>query len=101
MVTPDKTSGADAFNWFEAQGWEHRADEYPRLAADLTTKVIEPLLDAAQVNDGQRVLDVATGPGYVAAAAMARGADVVGVDIAAAMVALARPVASRDRVPPG
>ena len=51
--------------------------------------MIEPLLDAAQVNRGQRVLDVATGPGYVAAATLMRGADVVGVDNAASMVALA------------
>jgi SAM-dependent methyltransferase len=37
-----------------------------------------------------RVLDVAAGPGYVAARAAERGASVVGVDIAEAMVSLAR-----------
>ena len=37
-----------------------------------------------------RVLDVASGPGYVAAACVLRGADVVGVDVAAEMVSLAR-----------
>jgi len=50
----------------EAAGWEGRA-----------------------VGPGARVLDVATGPGYVAARAAARGAAAVGVDIAAAMVSLA------------
>ena len=41
METPDETRSAAAFNQFEASGWEHRADAYHRLAADLTTKVIE------------------------------------------------------------
>jgi len=38
------------------------------------------------------MLDVATGPGYVAAAAAERGARVVGVDFSAAMVARARTI---------
>jgi ubiquinone/menaquinone biosynthesis C-methylase UbiE len=36
------------------------------------------------------VLDVANGPGYVAARAAKQGAEVVGVDVAEAMVTLAR-----------
>ncbi len=51
---------------------------------------MEPLLDAAGVHDGSRVLDVASGPGHVAAAAAERGAEVVGVDVAESMVSLAR-----------
>src|SRR5262245_50968351 len=80
----------DAFNAFEVAGWEQRADGYHRLAAGLTTRVIESLLDAAEVDRGMRVLDVASGPGYVAAASAVRGADVVGVDVAAEMVSFAR-----------
>ena len=90
METPDETSGQDAFNRFEAEGWEHRADGYHVLADGLTTRVIELLLDAAGVDSGTRVLDVATGPGYAAEAARLRGADVVGVDVAGAMVTLAQ-----------
>ena len=41
METPDETRSADAFNQFEASAWEDRADAYHRLAANLTTKVIE------------------------------------------------------------
>ena len=52
--------------------------------------MIEPLLDAARIVPGSRVLDVGTGPGDLAAAAMARGATVVGIDVANEMVALAR-----------
>jgi SAM-dependent methyltransferase len=48
------------------------------------------LLDAAGVRAGTRALDVATGPGYVAAAARARGADVIGLDFSPPQIALAR-----------
>jgi SAM-dependent methyltransferase len=80
---------ADAFNAFEAAGWEAKAQGYDRFFGAITTRVIEPLLDAGGVGAGTRVLDVATGPGYVAARAAARGASVLGVDISAAMVAMA------------
>jgi len=94
MRTHAETSGetvdADAFNAFEAAGWDERADGYHRFFGTLTARVIEQLLDAAKVERGRRVLDVASGPGYVAAACAVRGADVVGVDAAGEMVALAR-----------
>jgi ubiquinone/menaquinone biosynthesis C-methylase UbiE len=80
----------DAFNAFEAAGWEERALAYDRFFGSTTSQAVEPLLDAASVAAGTRVLDIATGPGYVAAEAARRGASVVGVDVAAAMVALAR-----------
>jgi SAM-dependent methyltransferase len=80
----------DAFNAFEAAGWDERATTYHRVFLPLTKLIIEPLLDNAAVSPGMRVLDVGTGPGYVAAAAAARGATAVGLDVAQAMVALAR-----------
>lgn len=79
----------DAFNAFEAEGWERRADGYHRFFSAITTRTVEPLLDAAAVERGCSVLDVATGPGYVAARAAARGADATGLDVAAEMVELA------------
>ena len=89
MAGPD-TTDTHAFHEFERAGWERVAGDYHRYFADLTTGFIDPLLDAGGVAQGSRVLDVATGPGYVAAAAARRGADVVGVDFAAAAVAVAR-----------
>lgn len=50
----------------------------------------EPLLDAAKVAAGMRVLDVACGSGIVARHAARRGAQVTGVDLAPRMVELAR-----------
>jgi SAM-dependent methyltransferase len=80
---------ADAFNAFEAAGWERQAAGYEEVFGQITAHSIDPLLDAAKVGRGERVLDVATGPGDVAARAVERGAEVVGVDVADAMVALA------------
>ncbi len=80
----------DAFRDFEVAGWERKADPYHRVFGPITSRVIDPLLDAARVGPGTRVLDVATGPGYVAARAAERGASVLGVDIAQEMLALAR-----------
>jgi SAM-dependent methyltransferase len=81
---------ADAFNAFEAAGWERRAAGYEELFGQITARSIDSLLEAAEVGRGDRVLDVATGPGYVAARAAERGSEAVGVDVARAMVALAR-----------
>jgi SAM-dependent methyltransferase len=80
----------DAFNAAEAAGWDERANTYQRALLPVTRLITEPLLEAAAVGPGMRVLDVGSGPGDVAAAAAARGATVVGVDVANAMVALAQ-----------
>lgn len=81
---------AEAFSSFEVAGWERQAEPYHDFFAPITTRVAEPLLEAAAVDRDDRVLDVGTGPGYVAAAAAARGASTVGVDVAEAMVEMAR-----------
>jgi SAM-dependent methyltransferase len=83
-------SGAEEFKAFEAAGWSRRADTYGRVTGALTARFVDDVLDAARVAAGMRVLDVATGPGHVAAAAAARGAEPVGVDIAEGMLAVAR-----------
>jgi ubiquinone/menaquinone biosynthesis C-methylase UbiE len=81
---------ADAFNAFEAAGWETRAGTYDDHWAGLTSRLSDPLLDAVDAGPGLRLLDVACGPGYLAARAVGRGATPVGVDIAEAMIGLAR-----------
>ena len=53
-------------------------------------RVAEPLLEAVGAGTGTRVLDVATGPGYVAARAAERGAEVVGLDFSETMLSFAR-----------
>lgn len=82
----------DAFRDFEHAGWTSNVSEYEAAFARITSQAIGPLLDAVDLRHGARMLDVATGPGYVAAAAAERGAKVVGVDFSAPMVARARTI---------
>jgi ubiquinone/menaquinone biosynthesis C-methylase UbiE len=89
-VPPEGAIDADAFNAFEVDGWLRQAPTYGDVIGRLTSRLVDPLLDAADVGPGSRVLDVATGPGYAAARAAERGATVVAVDVAPAMVELAR-----------
>jgi ubiquinone/menaquinone biosynthesis C-methylase UbiE len=86
----DADADLDAFDAFEAAGWEAKAAAYERFFGAIAGRVVEPLLGAAAVRAGTRVLDVATGPGWVAGQAAERGASVVGVDVAEAMIARAR-----------
>jgi SAM-dependent methyltransferase len=79
----------DAFNEYERTMWEQRAAGYADSFETLTALTIEPLLDAVGATRGTDLLDVGTGPGFVAAAAVARGAHVVGVDVADSMIELA------------
>jgi SAM-dependent methyltransferase len=79
----------DAFTAFEAAGWDAKAASYDDFLGRITSRLVVPLLDAVDARSGMRLLDVATGPGYGAALGAERGASVVGVDIAGAMVALA------------
>jgi SAM-dependent methyltransferase len=86
----DVDTDVDAFTAFEAAGWERQAPTYDDVIGRVTSRLVGPLLEAAGVQQGSRVLDLATGPGYAAAEAAALGASVVGVDAAPAMVELAR-----------
>jgi SAM-dependent methyltransferase len=80
----------DEFSAFEHHGWQTVAQPYHSYFGELTTQSNDALLDALEIRAGVQFLDVASGPGYLAAAAARRGADVVGVDFAEAMVQQAR-----------
>ncbi|MEU6298114.1 class I SAM-dependent methyltransferase [Streptomyces erythrochromogenes] len=81
----------------DADLWEEHAALYVRTLGAACAGPAVPLLDAAQVGPGTRVLDVGTGPGTVAAVAADRGAAVTAVDPSPAMVRLARAAAPRAR----
>ena len=82
-------SEAERVRAFEHAGWERAAPHYGASFAHATAGFVEALLDAARVAAGDKVLDVASGPGILAAAAAVRGARAQGLDFSAAMVALA------------
>jgi len=79
-----------AFRQFEHEGWQEVASRYHGGFAAVTVQSVEALLNAAHVKSGTRMLDVACGPGYAAAAAAARGAIPVGLDFSSEMVEEAR-----------
>ena len=60
-----------AFDDFEAEAWDRPglARRYDAFLAPITDRLIEPLLDAAGVGAGGRVVDVGCGPGPRRAAA--------------------------------
>ncbi len=77
------------FREFERAAHDRIASSYEAFFAPITANAAMPLLDAVRASVGTRLLDVATGPGVVAAHAARRGAIVTGVDISPRMVALA------------
>jgi SAM-dependent methyltransferase len=89
-MTPSHVD-ANAFHQFEHEGWQHATNGYHRYLGSLTMQTISPLLDAVSAPEPKsNLLDIASGPGYVAAEAKRRGWSPVGVDFAEEMVALAQ-----------
>jgi ubiquinone/menaquinone biosynthesis C-methylase UbiE len=85
-------NSGQSFREFEQAGWEDAGvvANYHEHLSGVTTQSVDALLDAAGVRKGARVLDVATGAGYIAGAATQRGADAIGIDFSAAQVRMAR-----------
>ncbi|MBW3582053.1 MAG: class I SAM-dependent methyltransferase [Euryarchaeota archaeon] len=61
-----------------------------RLLEPALVPVTEALLDAVRIRPGERLLDLACGLGQTAAAATARGADALGIDLSRNRTAAAR-----------
>ena len=81
-----------SFHDFEQAGWEDAGvvANYHEHLSEVTTQSVSAILDAAGVREGSRVLDVATGAGYIAGAAAQRGADAIGLDFSEPQVRQAR-----------
>jgi ubiquinone/menaquinone biosynthesis C-methylase UbiE len=77
-----------SFREFEHSGWQQSVSAYDKFFGPLTASTTNALL--AGVSSGTRLLDVATGPGYVAAEAWRRDATAIGVDFSDEMVARAK-----------
>jgi SAM-dependent methyltransferase len=88
-ITP-QANNPQSINEAQRSVWNRAAATYLQDFGGLFPEAVGPLLDAARVGDGTQVLDVATGPGTIAAVAAARGARVTGVDFAEDMIDEAR-----------
>ena len=70
--------------------WDRLASSYDTYLGQITGQAVETALDEAGVASGMQFLDIATGPGYAAGAAHARGAIAAGIDISTAMITQAQ-----------
>jgi len=75
---------------YENETWSRCAKGYMDGFGALVAEGIGPLLDVVKVSGGDRILDVGTGPGLVAARAAERGANLIGIDVSEDMLAEAR-----------
>src|SRR6266540_3599126 len=80
----------EAFKQFERDGWELSVAAYDDLFGSLTTQMIAPLLGELKPARGEKLLDIATGPGYVAAKGLDCGCAVTAIDISETMIARAQ-----------
>ena len=92
-------AGTEEFSEFRAmerEGWtaDDKGEVYDRFMGATTCQVAEPILRGIGAAPGMSLLDVACGPGYVAAAAAEMGLRVTGVDFSASML-----VRAAERVP--
>lgn len=81
---------ADRFRTFERQQHDQLATTYRDFFTPVTALAVRPLLDAARIEPGGSLLDVATGPGSLAAQANKLGIKCTGVDLSPGMIELAR-----------
>jgi SAM-dependent methyltransferase len=89
------------FTLFEKQAWEISAVAYHQLFGEFTCRIADILLNAVkQVGQTDSLLDVATGPGYLAKFAKEHGySNVVGVDFSGEMITIAETSSSVDLIP--
>lgn len=78
------------FAEFEHAGWQSVAGVYHDFFGSLTKQAIAPLIDSLELKPGSSVLDIATGPGYVARQLVSRGMVVTALDFSSVMVENAR-----------
>ncbi len=91
-MSPAELSANDAerLRVFERQGHDALAESYHAFFSSVTALATIPLIDAVRLRPASRLIDVASGPGALAAEAANRGARPVGVDLSPKMIELAR-----------
>src|ERR1700748_2244036 len=94
IVSPAELSSSEAerLRAFERQGHDALATSYHAFFAPVTALATDALFDAVHLRPGTRLLEVATGPGGLAAEAANRGAHPIGIDLSPQMIELARRV---------
>jgi SAM-dependent methyltransferase len=81
---------AERFRSFEREQHDNLAATYHDFFTPVTALAIKPLLEAVRLHADADLLDVATGPGSLAAEALKFGARPIGVDLSPGMIELAK-----------
>ena len=81
---------ADAIRQVEREAWDRAAPAFSDNGAKLTAHAVGDLIEAASITVGCRALEIGCGPGHVTKRLAEAGAEATGVDLAPAMVAVAR-----------
>src|SRR5258706_14976363 len=89
------------FKEHELAGWSAKAGAYDDHFGQVTARIAPAMLGAAGVGSGTRLLDVACGPGYIAAGGAAPGAPATRLDFAPTMAGHGRHPFPRGRFEPG
>lgn len=89
VVPIEKSNAPVEYLEFERKGWDAFISGYNDTFGAVTRQTVQATLNAAQVGDGMRVLDVCCGPGMLSEAAARCGAQATGLDFAG-VVELAR-----------
>ena len=100
-MTIEQSRDPKQFSAFELSGWEANIRGYDSAFGAVARQTVVPMLDAARVTSGMKVLDICCGPGVLAAGALERGAEVIGLDFSAQAVELARRLVSKGRFQQG
>lgn len=79
-----------SFKEFEHRAWQKAVDQYDASFSRLTQQMVPAILHVLDIQKGMCLLDVACGPGYLAAAAHQKGAIASGVDFSSSMVSRAK-----------
>lgn len=83
METRIKTS--IDFERFEYLGWQKAAAKYSRFSL-LTQQTVGDLIEHLNIQSGDKVLDVASGPGFLASRVREVGGEPIGIDLSGEMV---------------
>jgi SAM-dependent methyltransferase len=85
-------------NQRSATVWSSGGAAYERISRGIADS-IEHAVVRLNPQPGERILDLATGTGWTSRSVARRGAEVIGADIAADLLAAAREIAAREQLP--
>lgn len=88
-TTPVVDEQAIGFQNFEYFGWQKAATKYSRFSL-LTQQSINDLIKHLNIQPEDKLLDVASGPGFLASRMQKIGADPIGIDLSEKMIETAK-----------